>query len=99
MLEKDFQKKVKKYIDGLNKGWFFTKEALAIRGIPDIIGLVNGRFVALELKRSIKEANKNTGRIVLQKFIIKKVINCGGYATLVYPENWEDIQEELRNLT
>lgn len=78
---------------------FFTKEAKSIRGIPDIIGCISGKFIALEVKRSEAEARGNTGRIALQKQFIKETLKAGGYASLIYPENHEEILEELWKLS
>jgi len=80
----------------LNKiGVFFKKEALSIRGLPDEIGVANGYFVAFELKRSHRAAQKKTGRIVLQKHRLKQFREAGGFAHLIYPENWNEIYESL----
>ncbi len=98
-LEHTFQRKFKKELDLIPNSYFFVKEAAAIRGISDIIGCVNGTFVALELKRSEAEARKKTGRIVLQKHFLKKITDAQGYAILVYPENAEQILRELRALS
>jgi len=76
--------------------YFFIKEAAAIRGIPDIIGCLNGYFFALELKSSYKEAIKNTGRIVLQQVVLDKMRLNSAYAEVVYPENFITAMENLR---
>lgn len=82
-------------IKGIPNSWFFIKEAASIRGIPDVIGLINGKFVALEFKKSVSEARKKTGRIVLQRYNIGIVNKCGGYGTFIYPENFEDVYSHL----
>jgi len=96
--ERDFAKKVKAYLNTLPNCYWFTKEALAIRGILDICGCINGNFFSLELKRSQAEARKTTGRIVLQRYTILEISKAGGYATLVYPENWQMVRKALRIL-
>ncbi len=58
MLEATFKRSLMKKLRTIPRSWFFSKEALAIRGIPDIIGIVDGTFVALEVKRSEGEASK-----------------------------------------
>ena len=70
-------------------------QMLAILGIPDFIGCLNGRFVAIELKRSQAEAEKNTGRIKLQKHVLSKIQRAGGVVFIAHPGNWEDIADEL----
>lgn len=79
--------------------YWFVKEAAAIRGISDIIGLIQGRFVALEVKRDLQEASKRTGRIVLQKHFLRQVREAGGFAELIYPENEEEILQRLQQLS
>ena len=52
-------------------------------------------MIAWELKRSAKEASKQTGRIVLQRYYLQQLTDAGGYGVFVYPENFE---EELGKL-
>ncbi len=97
ILESAFKEKVKKRLNAVDGLYFFVKEALALRGIPDIIGCYQGRFFAWELKRSYKESRKRTGRIVLQRHIIKLIKKAGGIGEIVYPENFDEKFEELMN--
>lgn len=94
MLEGEFQKKILKKLRE-RKCFYFVKEAASIRGIPDIIGCHKGRFFALEVKRSKKEASVKTGRVCLQKYRIQKIITNGGYAALIYPENYIKVLSDL----
>lgn len=75
--------------------WHFTKEAMALRGLPDLIGCYQGRFFAWELKRSEAEANKKTGRIVLQRHILTLIRQAGGIGEIVYPENFDQCLADL----
>lgn len=97
MLEHDFQKRVKARLKVEPDLYHFTKEALSIRGIPDLIGCYKGRFFALELKRSKKEAEKTSGRIVLQKHTLGLINKAGGIGRIVHPDNWEEVLEEILN--
>jgi len=94
-LESAFKRIVKKRLDATPNLYHFTKEAAALRGIPDIIGCYKGKFFAWELKRSEKEAKKKTGRIVLQRHIIELISKSGGIGKIVYPENLDQSFEEL----
>lgn len=76
--------------------YHFTKEALSLRGLPDIIGCYQGRFFAWELKRDKKEASKKTGRIVLQKHILGLIRKAGGIGEIVHPDNFQQKLKELR---
>jgi hypothetical protein len=95
MSEMLFKRSFMKRLRSIPKSWFFSKEALSIRGIPDIIGVVDGKFIALELKRDKKEAEKTTGRIALQKHNVNKVVQLGGFAAIVYPENADYILDSI----
>lgn len=74
--------------------WFFIKEAKSIRGIPDIIGCINGRFFALELK-SAKSFSKDTGRQALQTYRLRQIYEANGFGAFCYPENFERVMEAL----
>lgn len=98
-LESKFKSRVSNDLNALPNTYWFVKEALALRGIPDIIACVNGTFVALELKRNKVEAMKNKGRIVLQRYNIDLINKSGGFALIVYPEIWFNVLNELKKLS
>ena len=75
-----------------NSHWFNIQQA-AIRGTPDRVGVVNGRFVALELK-----ADAKSKRSKLQEYHIEKLQHAGAYARFTYPENWEEVLDEVKGL-
>lgn len=95
MREHQFQKIVKDRLKKTPKLWHFTKEALAIRGLPDIVGLYKGRFFAWELKKSQSEANRKTGRIVLQRYTLALIRKAGGIAEIIHPDNFEEMYQNL----
>ena len=76
----------------LPNSWFQKTQMLSIRGIPDILGLVNGKFIALELKVG---SNKADG---LQKHILGRIEAAGGYARVVTPENADLVLKELEEM-
>jgi len=78
--------------------WFYNCQQLSVRGIPDRLGCIRGKLFALELKRSKVEGRKTSGRIVLQRHILNKITKAGGYARVVYPENWAEVLEDLKKL-
>lgn len=96
--EHKFQRKVKLRLKATNGCWHFTKEALALRGLPDIIGVYKGRFFAWELKRSRQEANKKEGRIALQRYNLALIRKAGGLAEIVHPDNFEEMYQRLLSL-
>lgn len=92
MLEKDFQKKVLKFLSSLPNSWFIKTSERSLIGIPDIIGCIHGIFVALELKRSVKTKSRSR---TLQEATLKRILANGGVAGIVGPENWEDTKNRL----
>lgn len=98
MLEKNFKSNtVQPWLNELRKRtgkvWSVKVQQVAISGTPDILACINGRFVALELKRS-------KGAVIseLQKHVLKKINDAGGLGLVVYPENWDEIKETIQNL-
>lgn len=82
-----FKEKVLDELRQMKNSYWMKIQQLSIRGIPDIIGLVNGRFVALELKKSHEEkADK------LQEYVLKEIDNSGGIALVTNPENFEEVK-------
>jgi len=88
-------KVVRPWLDAREDVYYFVKEALVIRGIPDIVGCINGKYFTLELKKDRSSCRKRTGRIVLQRRGIEKVKAVGGFGEIVSPHNWEDTQKDL----
>lgn len=96
MKEKDFEnKQVKPFLKELSKCWFYKVHGGSVfqqSGIPDIIGVVNGRFIALELKAEEGKPSE------LQKRAVRLINSAGGYGKIVYPKDWEKTKEELRRI-
>jgi len=93
--EHQFQRKVKRTLNEIDQLYHFTKEALSIRGIPDIIGCYHGQFFAWELKKDKRSAQMQTGGNVLQWYILEQIRKAGGIGEVVYPDNLAEKLEEL----
>lgn len=93
--EHRFQRQIKSRLTKIDGLWHFTKEAVALRGLPDIIGVYRGHFFAWELKKNVREIRRQTGRIVLQRYILEQIQKAGGTGEFVCPENFEDKLQEL----
>lgn len=93
--EKAFENKIKKYLDTLPKEWHFKHWAGAYSkaGVPDIIGCVNGRFVGIEVKAS------NGKPSMLQIRNIKQINDAGGYARIIYPEQFDELKDDLQKIS
>lgn len=88
--ESTFRKQVEDFLKGLPESFWFTIQQGAIRGTPDKLGLVNGLFVALEIK-----ASEKAKRSKLQIYNINRINQAGGHGVFVYPENWNQVKADL----
>lgn len=61
-----------------------------IQGIPDILILYKNKWAALEFKK-----NKNSNARPNQSYYIS-LLNTMSYASFIYPENKEEIMDELQ---
>jgi hypothetical protein len=96
--ESVYQRKLIKKLKAIPNSYFFVKEAANIRGIADIIGCINGTFVALEVKRSLEESKKYSPRNALQDKFLSDIVKVKGKAYKIYPENEGAILNDLREL-
>lgn len=83
--EKTFENKIKKFLKSQCAYFFkywgggtFTKA-----GIPDIIACVNGQFMGIEVKASCGRPSE------LQIYNLKQIDEVGGFAILLYPEDFD----------
>ena len=70
--------------------WFYKVSDKFTSGIPDFIGVCNGRFFAIELKRPGGKAGK------LQLFILDRIDRAGG-ATLV-TDDFNEVKSFITSL-
>ena len=84
--ETAFKNKVRAALKTLPGCWFVKTQQVAIRGTPDLLCCIGGRFVALELKRS-QEAKADP----LQAYMLAQIENAGGVAVVAHPDNWADV--------
>ena len=88
--ESIFKEKVIKFLKGLPNCWFYKTQEVSLIGIPDIIGCINGKLFALELKKDIRSKPSK-----MQLYILDKVKGASGYAAVTYPEVWNKVKGEL----
>lgn len=81
--ETKFSAKVQKRLKAVSDTFVIRTQAGSIRGIPDLIICRKGHFFAWELKVG---DNKPTP---LQEKMIEDIIDAGGQAWVVRPENLE----------
>lgn len=88
--EKNFENRIKDFLKEKNcwfikywsgtstKGKKFTKD-----GIPDILVCCHGKFMGVEVKAPHGKPK------VLQLYHLRKIEEAGGFAILLYPDQWE----------
>lgn len=92
--ETKFKERVFRRLDEVYpRAWYFKVQAGSVRGIPDVVGLVDGCFFAFELK--VKEGEEGD-QFPLQKYHLSKINEALGFARVVYPDTFEDALVELR---
>lgn len=93
MKEKQFEQQVKKYLAD-QKCWVLKTWSNGIQreGIPDLLVCCNGYFIGIELKA---EKGKPSA---LQLWNIAEIIEAGGYAFTLYPDQFDDFKEFIFGL-
>lgn len=89
-----FWNRIKNKLKSIPNSYWEKTEAGANVGVPDVIGCVNGRYVAMELKKS-----PTAKRHAMQIHKINKIKKSGGIGLFVYPENWEETYQFLMVLS
>lgn len=91
MLEKDFQKKFIRELEAIFDGCILIKnDAGYIQGFPDWTMFYKNRYAVLEIKK-----NKSAQHQPNQDYYVD-LINSMGFARFVYPENKNDVIEDLK---
>ena len=85
-----FRQKVLKYLNTKKEHiMFFTIQQSSIRGTPDILACVRGYFFGIELKSKEGKPSK------LQEYNLNRIAETGGYAILLYPENFNKFKDSV----
>ena len=91
--EKKFETKIKTWLKNHNCYYVkFFANAYTRRGVPDILASVNGWFVGIEVKADSGRPSE------LQLDNIQLIRDSGGYAWVVYPSGFEQLQTKLVKL-
>ena len=91
MLESKFQSQLIKEIKTRFPGAIVLKlDPNYIQGLPDLLVLYEDRWAALECKASSKASHRPN-----QEFYISEM-NAMSYANFIYPENKEEVMDELQ---
>lgn len=92
-LETKFKNKIRPLLNAIPNSIWFKIQQVSLRGVPDFLGCINGRFVALELKKDSKSRPTP-----LQVKVLLDITKAGGYSWIVCPENFEEIYAQLREI-
>lgn len=76
LLEKHVKDKIKAYLKSIDDCWFYmpVQNGMGVVGIPDIICVIDGRFVGIECKAPGKEKNVTAN----QQAVLNAIISAGG---------------------
>lgn len=93
MKESDFQGELRKEIERRFPGAMVLKnDSGYIQGIPDLSVFYRDKYAMLEVKRSKNETRRPNQDRYIKKF------NEMSFARFVYPENKEEVLNELQEL-
>lgn len=67
----------------------FFANAFTKVGVPDVLSVVNGYFVAIEVKAP------NGAPSELQKYNVRQINACRGFAVIVRPNQFEDLKRMI----
>ena len=91
MKENKFQADLKKELRAIFPGCIVTKlDSSDIQGIPDLLVLYKDKWATLEVKKSATASHRPN-----QDYHVAKM-NAMSFSRFIYPENKEDVLDELR---
>jgi len=90
MSESDLARACVKWLNNQPKSFFFKIHGGGCQmvGISDLLGICNGRFVAIELKIGKNKPSK------IQKWFLGEVVKCGGVGAVCW--SLEDVKKIFR---
>lgn len=89
-----FKRKIMSELGGVRHSWFERIEQSSINGTPDILGCIDGMFIALEAK-----TDNNSHPTKLQAWNLQSIERAGGIGLCVRPSNWPEVLETLHKLS
>lgn len=88
------KRKIMAELGGVRHSWFERIEQSSINGTPDILGCIDGMFIALEAK-----TDDNSHPTKLQAFKLRSINDAGGIGLCVRPSNWPEVLNQLHNIS
>lgn len=94
--ESKFQRKIKARLETEFPGCYVMKnDAGYLQGIPDLTVLYRDKWAMLEVKRNKEEKMKSEKKNPNQVIRVNE-LNKMSYAAFIYPENEEDVFDDLK---
>ena len=91
MTEKQFEKKVKAFLDEQGVWWLKTwSNGIQREGVPDLLICCNGYFIGVELK------NETGHPSALQLWNIDQIRKAGGIAIVLYPDQFDEFKDLIQ---
>lgn len=94
MREKTFENQVKEFLAA--EGCWILKtwsNGVQRQGVPDLLICCNGYFLGVELKNETGKPSE------LQKWNVEKIREAGGIAIVLYPDQFNDFKEMIKDIT
>ncbi len=91
--EKRYEMQVRKFLE--SKGCWILKtysNGVQRAGVPDLLVCYRGKFLGLEIKASNGRPSE------LQLWNIEKIKEAGGYATILYPKDFEEFKHFINTM-
>ena len=93
-LESKFKVKVLVKLRSIPQSWWTSVNQISLRGTPDILGCISGKFIAIELKSSSRGVVSP-----IQAHTLEQIRTCGkGEAYVIHPDNFEEHFENLKQI-
>ena len=94
MKEKQIKVKIKNWLNKQTKSFFFKIHGsiFGLKGLPDLIGVYHGQFTAIEVKLPTR-TDKDKDGTANQKWFIKKINDCGGFAFVA--KSLDDVKKNM----
>lgn len=90
--ETRFKERIRTHLESIPNSFWFKTQQKALRGIPDFIGVVNGFYVAIELKVGNNELEP------LQRWTLSQMAKAGGHTFEMNPGNLEAVLKQVQKL-
>ena len=93
-METNFRARLRPRLEAIPNSWWESIQQQTIHGTPDIIGCIQGYFVAIEVKATADDKPAKIQQIKLDRIRF----DAQGIALVIHPDNMEESLEFLNKL-